>query len=97
MHRNAFEDKEAHRIARETISKNKILASICSSVGILANAGVLKGKTVTSFSAETELIKSKGAIHTGKGLEQDGTLITADGPAHATAFGEAILRAINQH
>jgi len=90
-----FDNSEAHRIAKETLENKKILASICASVGTLANAEVLKGKRVTSFSGVAELVKSKGAIHTGKGLEQDGNIITADGPAHAAAFGEAILKAIS--
>lgn len=89
-----FNDPEAHRIAKETLVSNKILAAICSAVGILANADVLKGKKVTSFPAEADLIKSKGGIHTGTGLEQDGNIITANGPQSAKIFGEAILKGL---
>ena len=86
-----FDDKEAHRIAKEAFSSGKIVAAICSAVGILANAGILKGKKATSFPGEAELIRNKGGIHTGKGLERDGNIITANGSHSAKIFGEAIL------
>jgi protease I len=71
-----------------------ILAAICAAPSILANAGLLKGKTATSFPDEGENLKAKGANFTGQGLEIDGRIITADGPAHAKQFGEAIVKAL---
>jgi len=53
--------------------------------------GILKGKKATSFPGEAELIRNKGGIHTGKGLERDGNIITANGSHSAKIFGEAIL------
>ena len=44
-----FEDELAHRLAREMVDKDKVLAAICIAPVILANAGVLTGKTCTVF------------------------------------------------
>jgi protease I len=86
------DDPTAHEIVRETIKTGKVLGGICAAVTTLARAGVLKGKTVTSFPGEKENIIAAGAKHTGKGLEIDGKVITADGPQTAKAWGEAIVK-----
>ncbi len=91
-----FKDAEAHRIAKETIEAGKILGAICAAPGILANAGVLKGKKATAFPDEGNLLKSKGANYTGAGVEVDGKIITADGPESAAQFGRMILKELGQ-
>ncbi len=89
------EDTEAHRIVKETIASGKILGGICAASGILAYAGALKGKKATSFPGVSDILKSKGAHYTASGVEVDGNIITADGPQNAKAFGEAIVKALN--
>lgn len=89
-----FDDPTAQAIAREADKSGKILAAICAAPSILANAGLLKGKTATSFPDQGSNLKAKGANFTGKGLEIDGKLITADGPQSAKKFGEAIVDAL---
>lgn len=85
-------DPKAHAIVKETVAARKVLGGICAGVNTLAQAGALKGKTVTSFTGVAEEVKATRANYTGKGLEVDGKIVTADGPAHATAFGEAVWK-----
>lgn len=92
---NYFDDPIAHKIAKESLEKNKILAAICAAPSIFANAGLLKGKTATCFPGEAENLKSKGASYTGSRLEIDGNIITADGPESAKIFGEAIFNKLS--
>jgi len=92
--REYFNNHIAHKIANDTVLSGKILASICSAGGILANAGVLKGKKATVFPSEVDLIKNKGAIYTGAAVEQDGKIITANGPEAANEFGTKIAKAL---
>ncbi|MBI5701626.1 DJ-1/PfpI family protein [Candidatus Saganbacteria bacterium] len=86
-----YDDPDALRIAKETISENKLLAAICAAPGILAHAGLLKGKKATITPSEVELLKSSGAEFRGKPVEIDGNIITADGPQSAKAWGEAVV------
>ena len=86
------DDLTAHNIVKDTIKSGKVLGGICAAVTTLARAGVLKGKTVTSFPGERANLIAEGAHHTGKGLEVDGKVLTADGPQSAKAWGEAIAR-----
>ena len=90
--RNYFHDPAAQALARGAAAHNKILSSICSGTGILATAGVIRDKQVTSFPAEAEIIERHGGHYTGQPVEIDGRIITANGPEAAASFGEAIKK-----
>jgi protease I len=90
--RDYFNDPSAHALARGAVAHHKLLSSICSGTGILAKAGVLSDKQVTSFPAEAEIIERNGGHYTGKSVEIDESIITANGPAAAGEFGEAIKK-----
>jgi protease I len=79
-------------LARSAYAAGKLVAAICMAPGILANADLLKGKKATGWNGGHDLLKAKGAKVTKKRVEQDGRIITGNGPAAAKAFGEAIVR-----
>ncbi len=90
-----FDDKLALSMARDAFSKGKKACAICIAPVILANAGVLRGKRATVFPDDSiQKIKDKGATYTGKPVEVDGKVITANGPAAARDFGRAIAKAL---
>ena len=89
-----FEDETAKNIAREAYESGKIVGAICIAPSILANAGLLGGKRVTSFSSEKANLESHGAEYTGATVEQDGSIITGNGPEAATEFGQKIAEAL---
>jgi protease I len=91
-----FDNPTAHKIAKDAVAKGKVLGSICIAGTTLAKAGVLKGRKATVFpTGEPELVKG-GAIYTGKDVEIDGKIITANGPKAGKAFGEAIVKALSK-
>lgn len=93
-----FNDKNALKIAREFYERGKITAAICIAPVILAEAGVLKNKKATVWDSGNrsviEMIEEKEARYTGKDVEQDGIVITANGPHAAKEFGEIIVKAL---
>jgi len=86
-----FDNLQAHKIARDTISGKKFLGAICIAPVTLAKAGVLKNKKATVFLSEIDEIKKYGGNYTGKNVEVDGKIVTAAGPKAAKQFGEKIL------
>lgn len=86
----------AHKIAKEAVSLNKLICAICIAPVTLANAGILDEKKATVFRSEVNAIKRKGAIYTGKAVEVDGNIITAEGPRAATEFGQTIINALSE-
>lgn len=85
-----FNNERAHEIAKKAYEQGKIVAAICIAPSTLANAGLLRGKRATSWSSEAGNLKNKGAIYTGKPVEKDGNIITAEGPHAAREFGRKI-------
>ena len=97
----ALDNEDSYQLARETIFQNKVLASICISPVILAKAGVLSGKQATVWSSPFDkqpikILEANGAKYLREKVVIDGKIITANGPAAAKEFGEAILRVLEK-
>jgi len=90
-----WNDSLAHNIAKEAVEKDKILCAICIAPVTLANAGVLAGKKATVYPSERGKLEAKGAIYTGKPVQVEGKIITAEGPRAAEEFGKAIVKALS--
>ena len=91
-----WNDPTAHSIAKEAAASGKVVAAICIAPVILANAGLLDGKKATVWPAEAETLRDKGIDYTGKAVEVDCNVITANGPASAKAFGEALVKKLSE-
>lgn len=89
--RDYFFDQEVLKLAQDFRKADKILGGICIGPSILANAGVLIGKTVTAFPTEEQGLRDKGADYTGMSVEVDGKIITAKDPTAAKEFGEKLV------
>ena len=86
-----FKNERALAIAREACSLGKVVGAICIAPVILANAGVLRGKKATVWDGEfVKMLEAGGAKHTGKNVEVDGKIVTANGPHAAKDFGKRI-------
>ena len=85
-------EPEFINLAKKFYEADKIMAAICIAPVILANAGILKNKKATVCGGAEEEIEKGGGIYTGRSVEIDGRIITANGPASASEFGEAIVK-----
>jgi len=90
-----LDNEDSYRLARETIAREKILASICISPVILAKAGVLEGKKATVWSSAMDksaikTLEQNKATYEDNPVVIDGKIITASGPSAAEEFGEKI-------
>ncbi len=86
-----FDNQKAHSIAQEMFAQKKLVCALCIAPNTLAQAGILKDKKVTAFPSVKEDLIKQGAIYTGKDVEVDGNIITANGPQSAKKFGETIV------
>jgi protease I len=89
-----YNHRRAHEIASATAKAGRPLAAICVAPTILANAGVLKGRKATVWESQSKALTAGGATYTGRNVERDGLIITADGPSSAVPFGEELARAL---
>jgi len=83
-------------ILQDRAKAGKVVAGICLSGAVLGKAGVAKGRRATCWpdAAAIEELRKGGARYEKQPVVADGNVITADGPASARAFGEAIAAAL---
>lgn len=83
------------RLKELILEKNKeniILGAICAGPMVLGGLGSLKGRKATCFpNFEPTMI---GAIPTDNGVEQDGNIITCQGPGFVFEFGLSLLKVL---
>jgi protease I len=89
------EDK-ALEIVRAFFAANKPVASICHGPWLLAEADVLKGRTVTGWPSIRTDLRNAGAEVVDAEVQVDGNLITSRKPDDIPAFNKALMKAIEQ-
>ncbi|SEU34803.1 type 1 glutamine amidotransferase domain-containing protein [Stigmatella erecta] len=89
-------DADVVGLVRGFFQAHKPIAAICHAGWMLAEAGILEGRTVTSYpSIKTDLINA-GAHWVDREVVEDGPLITSRKPDDLEAFCEALLRQVAQ-
>jgi len=86
-----------YQVLSEFFAVQKPYGAICVSPRILSKAQVLRGKKATCWNGDEkaqEVFDIGDATLVEGPLVVDGTIVTADGPDAAEAFGEAILSVI---
>lgn len=88
-----WNNKDLHSLLESMHSKNKVVAAICLSGAVLANAGLLKGKKATVYETKESLeaLEAGGANYINEAVVQDGNTITANGPEAAKEFANLII------
>jgi protease I len=84
---------------QEFSQAGKTIAAICHGPWLLIDAGVVEGKTLTSYpSVRIDLVNAKAAGWVDEQVKQCGangwTLITSRTPDDLPAFNEAIAKAL---
>ena len=82
------------QLVRDCDAQKKMIGAICHGGWLLCSAGILKGRTMTSFSAIKDDCVNAGATWVDKEVVVDGNLITARKPDDLPAFCKAILEKI---
>jgi len=87
-------EKSAVDFVRKFVQSGKPVAAICHAPWMLIEAGVVKGKTVTSYpSVHTDLVNA-GANWVDKELVEDGNLITSRKPDDIPAFSRKVIEVV---
>jgi protease I len=84
------------QLVKDAVESNKVVASICHGGWVLVTAGVLRGRTVTSFFSLQPEITYAGAEYVDREVVRDGNLITSRTPADLGAFCRTIIAALRE-
>jgi protease I len=88
-------DETAVGFVRDFLASGKPVAAICHAPWTLVEAGVLQGRTLTSWPSLQTDIRNAGGEWVDKEVVQDGNLITSRNPDDIPAFNDALLEALS--
>ena len=84
------------RLVKEANQQGKVIGAICHAGWVLCSAGILRGKTVTCFSAIKDDVVNAGAAFVDREVVRDGNLITSRKPDDLPAFMRTIIQALEE-
>ena len=87
-------DEDAVRFTKEFVTSGKPVAAICHAPWMLVEAGVLSGRTITSYPSLRTDIRNAGGEWVDERVATDGNLITSRNPDDLPAFNSAILESL---
>ena len=89
-------DDRAIGLVNDFAEADKPIAAICHAPWLLAEAGLLEGRTVTGWpSIRTDLVNA-GADVVDREVAQDGNLITSRNPGDVPAFADALIARLRE-
>jgi protease I len=88
------QDADALRFVRSFFDRDKPVAVICHGPWTLVDAGVLRGRTVTSWPSLQADLTNAGATWVDEEVVVDGNLITSRKPDDLDAFCDRLVAAV---
>jgi protease I len=82
---------KAQNFARQFDSAGKPIAAICHALWLLVSAGLVKGRTLTSWPSLQDDIRNAGGNWVNQQVVQDRNWVTSRGPQDLEAFNPAIV------
>ncbi|WP_282826331.1 type 1 glutamine amidotransferase domain-containing protein [Gulosibacter sediminis] len=89
-------DTDAVAFVRDFMGTGKPVASICHGPWTLIEAGVAKGRTLTSYPSIRTDLRNAGANVVDEEVARDGNLITSRSPDDLPAFSSAFVELLGQ-
>ncbi|MDR5693683.1 MAG: type 1 glutamine amidotransferase domain-containing protein [Armatimonadota bacterium] len=81
---------------REMYERGKVVAAICHAAWVPISAGIVRGKTMTSFWSVKDDVINAGATWVDQEVVRDGNLITSRVPDDLPAFCREIIKALTE-
>jgi protease I len=85
-------EPDAVKFVREFAQSGKLVAAICHAPWMLIEAGVVKGRTMTSWPSVRTDLKNAGANVVDQPVVVDGNFITSRKPDDIPAFSQKIIQ-----
>ena len=91
---NLDQDPRIHKLLRRMQENDKYTAAICAAPRVLANAGLLDGKSATGYPGHLEKLGLSQVRLSPEPVVSDGRVITSRGPGTAMDFALALIEAL---
>jgi protease I len=89
-------EEDATYIVRAFVDAGKPVGAICHAPWLLAEADVIRGRTVTGWPSIRTDLRNAGANVVDKDAAVDGNIVTSRKPEDIPAFTEAVIELVEQ-
>ena len=89
---NLNADGRIHALLRRMSDQGKFIAAICAAPKVLATAGLLNDKEMTSYPGSLSELAVEGMQNSGKAIVVDGNVVTSRGPGTAMDFALQLVQ-----
>src|SRR3954471_11952581 len=86
------QSQRAREFVRAFDTAGKPIASLCHGPWVLASAGLLQGRTLTSWPGIRDDLVNAGARWLDQEVVRDGNLVTSRGPQGLKPFGQEVIK-----
>jgi deglycase len=93
---NLRQDENAVQFVREFFEQGKPVAAICHAPWTLIEAGVVRGRTLTSFPSLQTDLRNAGADWVDEEVHVDNGLVTSRKPDDIPAFNKKVIEEIRE-
>lgn len=88
-------DERLKSAIKRMANDDKYIAAICAAPKVLANVGVLAGKTATSYPGFLDGLSLSDTTLSGEAVVRDGKVITSRGPGTAMDFALELIEVLS--
>jgi len=92
---NLRDDERIIQLIKKQSDNNKMVAAICAAPKVLAKAGLLKNKIVTSFPNVLSSLNLDDTRITDESIVEDGNILTSRGPGTAMDFALHLIELLS--
>ena len=85
------DNEQIQSLIKKQVLENKYMAAICAAPKALAEAGVLEGKTATSFPGILAALENKNITISENAVEIDGNIVTSRSAGTAMDFALSLI------
>ena len=89
-------DEDAVAFVRDFYNSGKPVAAVCHAPWVLVEAGLVKGRKMTSYHSMATDVKNAGANWVDKAVVVDQGLITSRNPGDLEAFSAKIIEEMGE-
>ena len=91
------QSQRAREFVRAFDTAGKPIASLCHGPWVLASAGLLQGRTLTSWPGVRDDLVNAGATWVDREVVRDGNLVTSRGPQDLKPFVQEVIKHFAAH
>ena len=92
---NLNDDPRVHRLLQRLTAEDKYTAAICAAPRVLASAGLLDGRTATSYPGVIDSMDLPETELSDKSVVIDGKVVTSRGPGTAMDFALGLVELLS--